>query len=389
MSKHPVILLSQQLIKIDSITPADKGCQALLAELLANAGFYIEHKRFGEVDNLFAWHGTKKHQENNGKNLMFLGHTDVVPTGDIEAWQHPPFSASIDGDYLYGRGSADMKCAVAAFTLAMIDFVIRNPKHPGQISLMLTSDEEGVAIDGVKKMMPHVVNKLANNHNFDYCLVGEPSSSKHLGDIVRVGRRGSLHVNISIHGKQGHVAYPENASNPIFLAANFIDDLSQFKWDDGNEDFPPTGFQISALKTSSDTPNIIPADLYIQANFRYSPESNENSLKSQLQELLHKNKLTYTLDWNLSGLPFHSKNKSLKRALTKSISEVSDIKVIFNTGGGTSDGRFVAPFGVEVVELGLVNKTIHQIDERVLISDVEKLQDIYFLLISTLLIGDK
>ncbi|MBL4661028.1 MAG: succinyl-diaminopimelate desuccinylase [Alcanivoracaceae bacterium] len=376
MSESQVIQLAKKLIEIDSITPNDKGCQILITDLLTQAGFQIEHKRFGKVDNLFAWHGS-----NDGKSLMFLGHTDVVPTGDENSWKYPPFSASIDDGYLYGRGAADMKSSVAAFTLAMIEFVKKKPNHLGKIALMLTSDDEGIALDGVKKMMPYITPK----HAFDYCLVGEPSSSEQLGDVARIGRRGSLHVNISIHGKQGHVAYPENASNPIFLAAQFIDYLSSFKWDEGNEDFPPTSFQISALKTSSNTSNIIPADLYIQANFRFSPESNETSLKYQLQQLLDKYNLNYTLKWNLSGRPFHSRNKMLKNALADSIFDICHRNVMFNTAGGTSDGRFVAPHGVEVVELGVVNKTIHQIDEKVLITDVEKLQNIYYQIITTLL----
>jgi len=376
MSESQVIQLAKKLIEIDSITPDDKGCQMLIADLLTQAGFQIEHKRFGKVDNLFAWHGSS-----DGKSLMFLGHTDVVPTGDENSWKYPPFSATIDNGYLYGRGAADMKSSVAAFTHAMTGFVKNHPCHLGKVALMLTSDEEGIALDGVKKMMPYI----APEHDFDYCLVGEPSSSEQLADVARIGRRGSLHVNISIHGKQGHVAYPEHASNPIFLATQFIDDLSCYKWDDGNEDFPATSFQISALKTSSNTANIIPADLHIQANFRFSPESNESSLKSQLQQLLNKYELNYTLKWNLSGQPFHSTDKMLKDALASSIFDVCHRNVIFNTAGGTSDGRFVAPHGVEVVELGVVNKTIHQIDEKVLIADVEKLQHIYYQIICTLL----
>ncbi len=376
MDLSPVIQLSRELIQKESITPDDKGCQKILSTLLMDAGFTCVHKRFGDVDNLFAWHGDKE-----GKSLMFLGHTDVVPTGDDSLWKHPPFSAEIDTDYLYGRGSADMKAAVAAFTLAMIDYVKENPDHNGKISLMVTSDEEGIAHDGVKKMMPYV----SQNHDFDYCIVGEPSSSEKLGDVVRIGRRGSLHVNITIHGKQGHVAYPQNAQNPIFLSANFIQDLSEFLWDDGNEDFPPTSFQISSVKTSSNTSNIIPESLKIQANFRYSPESSESSLKTQLEQLLKKNNLTFTLDWSLSGLPFHSKNKSLKKALNDSIFDFTQIQPTFNTAGGTSDGRFVAPSGVDVVELGVINKTIHQIDECVKIEDVETLEKIYQNLISKLL----
>jgi len=376
MDLSPVIQLSQELIRQESITPNDMGCQKLLYDLLIKAGFTCEHKRFADVDNLFAFHG-----DNSGKSLMFLGHTDVVPTGDEKLWKHPPFSGRSDGEYLYGRGSADMKAGVAAFTLAMIAYVKENPKHAGKISLMLTSDEEGIAENGVKKMMPHV----SNNHDFDYCIVGEPSSSEKLGDIVRIGRRGSLHVTITIHGKQGHVAYPENANNPVFLSAKFIDDLSQFKWDDGNEDFPATSFQISSVKTSSNTSNIIPADLIIQANFRYSPESTESSLTLQIEKLLNEHDLKYSLSWNLSGKPFHSKNNELKNAIKQSIFDVTQINTQFNTAGGTSDGRFVAPHGVEVVELGVINKTIHQINECVLISDVEKLEKIYRQLINKLL----
>ena len=378
MAITPVIQLSQKLIQIDSVTPDDKGCQLLIANLLENAGFNIEHKRFGEVDNLFAWHGNASGKQ---KSLMFLGHTDVVPTGDLNLWKHPPFAGTIDGNYLYGRGAADMKSAVAAFTLAMIDYVRDNPHHLGKVSLMLTSDEEGVAQDGVKKMMPYI----SKQHHFDYCLVGEPSSSKVVGDVVRVGRRGSLHLKLTIHGKQGHVAYPENAKNPVFLAAQAIDALSRQTWDKGNDDFPPTSFQISSIKTSTEVANIIPADLIIQSNFRYSPESDENSLKVQLELLLKQFDLSYSQEWTLSGNPFHSKNNLLKKALNSSIQQFSSKKTQFNTSGGTSDGRFVAPHGVDVVELGVTNKTIHQIDERVLLEDVDKLTNIYNQLINTLL----
>jgi succinyl-diaminopimelate desuccinylase len=373
MSRHPVISLSQELIKRPSITPDDKGCQVLLAELLKEAGFIVEHKKFADVDNLFAWHG-----QDTGKSLLFVGHTDVVPTGEETLWQHPPFDAVIDDNYLHGRGAADMKSAVAAFTLAMIDYVKENPNHSGKIALMVTSDEEGVAQNGVKKMMPYVEKE----HKFDYCLVGEPSSDKQLGDTVRIGRRGSLHVPIIVHGKQGHVAYPDKASNPVFLSAELIKELSNYQWDQGNEDFPPTSFQISAVKTSTNTANIIPADLHIQANFRYSPKSSQESLHHQLKELLAQHNLNYSLDWQLSGHPFHCKSPELKHAIQESIMQITSQKPIFNSAGGTSDGRFIAPYGVEVVELGVRNNTIHQVDERVLVSDVINLQKIYEKLIN-------
>ncbi len=378
MSKYDVIALSQELIKRQSITPDDAGCQPLLAQLLIDAGFQIEHKRFGEVDNLFAWHGQ---DSDNSKSFLFAGHTDIVPTGDENAWKHSPFSAVIDGDYLHGRGAADMKSAVAAFTLAMISFVTSQPNHKGKIALMLTSDEEGVATDGIKKMMPYIAQK----HKFDYALVGEPSSSQTLGDVVRIGRRGSLHCEITIHGKQGHVAYPQNAKNPVFLAAAFIEELSHFNWDNGNNDFPPTSFQISSVKTSSNTSNIIPADMIIVANFRYSPESSKQSLEQQLKQLLNKHALNYSLAWNLSGLPFYSQSQQLYTAVTQSIGEICHIKPDFNTAGGTSDGRFIAQYGVDVVELGVINKTIHQIDECVLVEDIRNLEKIYQRIISKIL----
>jgi succinyl-diaminopimelate desuccinylase len=378
MSKYTVITLSQELIKRQSITPDDAGCQLLLTQLLSDVGFQIEHKRFGEVDNLFAWHGQ---DSDNSKSLLFAGHTDVVPTGDENAWTHPPFSAVIDGDYLYGRGAADMKSAVAAFTLAMIDFVKNEPNHKGKIALMLTSDEEGVATDGIKKMMPYI----AKNHKFDFALVGEPSSSQTLGDVVRIGRRGSLHCEITVHGIQGHVAYPQNAQNPVFLAAPFIEELSQFNWDNGNNDFPPTSFQISSVKTSSNTANIIPADMIINANFRYCPESSKQSLKQQIEQLLNKHSLQYSLSWNLSGLPFYSQSTHLHQAVYESIYETRHIKPDFNTAGGTSDGRFIAQYGIDVVELGVINKTIHQIDECALTKDIMDLEKIYQRIITKLL----
>jgi len=370
MSDFDALSLTQELIRRQSITPDDQGCQELLAQILGDAGFKIDKQRYGEVDNLFAWHGN---DSKDSQSLLFVGHTDVVATGDENLWKHPPFAAIIDGEYLYGRGAADMKCAVAAFTLAVIDFVQANPNHLGKIAILITSDEEGEAIDGIKKMMPHI----AKNHKFDFCVVGEPSSSEVLGDVVRIGRRGSLHAEIIIHGKQGHVAYPENALNPVFLAAPFIAELSNYQWDQGNNDFPPTSFQISSVTTSTNTSNIIPADMILQTNFRFSPESDKKSLEKQLQQILSNYKLEYSINWNLSGLPFHCTNSLLKEAIKNSIIANSNTETEFNTGGGTSDGRFIAPFGVEVVELGVVNKTIHQIDECVLVNDVTYLHDIY------------
>ncbi len=283
---------------------------------------------------------------------------------------------------MYGRGTADMKGSVAAMTVAMIDFVKSNPNHKGKISLMLTSDEEGVAQNGVKKMMPLISEK----HKISHCIVGEPSSSESLGDVVRIGRRGSLHVEITVFGKQGHVAYPENAENPVFLSADLIKKLSQHKWDEGNEDFPPTSFQISSVKTSTNTANIIPGEMTINGNFRYSPELNEDQIATQIETIFTKSNIRYEFKWTLSGHPFHSKCNRLKSAIQSSIIKETGTTPEFNAGGGTSDGRFVAPFGLEVVELGPINKTIHQINEKVFIPDLIKLQTIYTNIMSSLLI---
>ncbi len=377
-----VISLAKQLITKPSYTPDDAGCQPLLMNRLSGHGFQGEHHRFGEVDNVLIWHGDAQ-----GPALMFLGHTDVVPPGDLSAWKHDPLSAHVEAGVLYGRGVADMKGSVAAMVLAMEKFVAQYPSHPGKIALMLTSDEEGVALDGVKKFMP----LMAKKHHFDYCLVGEPSSSNVLGDTVRVGRRGSLHVTIKIKGKQGHVAYPQNAKNPIFLAADAIHKLGGFEWDQGNDDFPPTSFQISNIHAGSGVTNIIPGELEITANFRYAPTSSQASLSKQLRQLLDeyalkKYDLDCELDWQLSGEPFHCTDKKYKQALEASVLKVAGVKPEFNTAGGTSDGRFVAPHGIATMELGPINKTIHQVNECEKVSHFVLLENIYLDLIQRLLL---
>lgn len=371
-----VISLAKQLIQKPSYTPDDAGCQPLLMNRLGGQGFQGEHHRFGEVDNVLIWHG-----DDDGPGLMFLGHTDVVPPGDVAAWNHDPLSAHVESGVLYGRGVADMKGSVAAMVLAMEKFVAENPNHLGKIALMLTSDEEGLAVDGVKKFMP----MMAKKHHFDYCLVGEPSSSEVLGDTVRVGRRGSLHVNIKIKGKQGHVAYPQNASNPIFLAGQAISELGQFQWDQGNADFPPTSFQISTIKAGTGVTNIIPGELVIIANFRYAPVSSQSSLAEQLESILNQHGLDYDLDWQLSGEPFHCQDESYKQALRDSIQKITGNTPEFNTAGGTSDGRFVAPHGIATMELGPINKTIHQVNECEKVSHLVQLENIYLDLIKRLL----
>ncbi len=372
-----VIGLAKQLIQKPSYTPDDAGCQPLLMNRLGGQGFQGEHHRFGEVDNVLIWHG-----DSPGPSLLFLGHTDVVPPGDLGAWDHEPLSAHVESGVLFGRGVADMKGSIAAMVLAIEKFVGQYPNHPGKVALMLTSDEEGVALDGVKKFMP----LMAQKHHFDYCMVGEPSSSVVLGDTVRVGRRGSLHVNITVKGQQGHVAYPHNAQNPIFLAARAIDELSRFEWDIGNEDFPATSFQVSNINAGSGVTNIIPGELKITANFRYSPESSQQSLAEQLQHILDHHQLSYELDWQLSGEPFHCKNEVYKQALKASVKKITGVIPEFNTAGGTSDGRFVAPHGIATMELGPINKTIHQVNECEKVAHLVQLESIYLDLIQRLLL---
>lgn len=372
-----VIGLAKQLIQKPSYTPDDAGCQPLLMNRLGGQGFQGEHHRFGEVDNVLIWHG-----DSPGPALLFLGHTDVVPPGDLSAWTHDPLAAHVEGGVLYGRGVADMKGSIAAMVLAMEKFVAQNPNHPGKVAMMLTSDEEGMALDGVRKFMPLMVAK----HHFDYCLVGEPSSSNQLGDTVRVGRRGSLHAVITVRGKQGHVAYPQNADNPVFKAAAAIDELSRFEWDAGNADFPPTSFQISNIQAGTGVPNIIPGEMVVTANFRYAPCSSQETLSKQLQAILDKYQLNYSIDWQLSGEPFHCQDEQYKAALAASIKQITGLDATFNTAGGTSDGRFVAPHGVATMELGPINKTIHQVDEREKISHLVQLENIYLDLIHRLLL---
>ncbi len=373
-----VITLAQQLIQKPSFTPDDAGCQFLLMNRMSGQGFEGHHHRFGEVDNVLIWHGDKP-----GPSLLFLGHTDVVPAGDESDWAHPPLSGLVEDGVLHGRGAADMKGSVAAMVLAMEKFVGQHKNHPGKVAIMLTSDEEGEAADGIRKFMP----MMAKDHHFDYCLVGEPSSTELVGDTVRVGRRGSLHVNIIIEGKQGHVAYPHLAENPVFTAAPFLTDVAKQQWDQGNSDFPPTSFQVSNIQAGTGAANVIPGRLHVTANFRYSPESTQASLAEQLKTILDKHGLDYQLDWALSGEPFHCKNDHFKTNLKAAIQRFSDVEPEFNTQGGTSDGRFVAPLGIATMELGPINKTIHQVNECVPVKQLLQLESIYLDLIKRLLLS--
>jgi succinyl-diaminopimelate desuccinylase len=354
--------LTCELIKRPSITPEDAGCQKLLAERLEKLGFKIEHLRFGEVDNLWARRGEEK------PLLVFAGHTDVVPAGSLENWQFPPFEPTISEGYLYGRGSADMKGGIAASIIAVENFIANNPNHLGSIAFLITSDEEGTAINGTVKVVEYLKEK---GEHLDYCLLGEPSSKIHVADEIKNGRRGSLTGRLKIKGIQGHVAYPHLAKNPIHLFSETMKKLCEETWDHGNEFFPPTTFQIVDIHAGNGVTNVIPADLKIMFNFRYGTASTADSLKERVEKLLSN--LDYELSWESAGLPFLTSKGKLLEAAKESIKEICGFETILSTSGGTSDGRFIAPNGTEVLEIGVSNATIHKVNECANIADLEKL----------------
>jgi succinyl-diaminopimelate desuccinylase len=360
--------LTCELIRRASVTPEDGGCQSLLATRLADAGFTIENLRYGEVANLWATHGKQ------GPVLVFLGHTDVVPSGPEAQWTSPPFAPTLRDGHLYGRGAADMKSGVAAMCLALEEFVRRHPDHEGSVALLLTSDEEGPSIDGVKRVVEEFRQR---GQRIDWCLVGEPSSQSTLGDLVRVGRRGSLHGQLCVRGVQGHVAYPEKALNPIHAAAPALAELAAIRWDDGNASFPPTSFQISNIHAGTGANNVIPGSLEVTFNFRYSTASSAEELQARVESCLGRHGLDFSIDWNLSGVAFLTEPGALRTAVTAAVESACGITPVASTGGGTSDGRFIAPLGAEVVELGPVNESIHKIDENVSVSDLERLPALY------------
>jgi len=354
--------LTCELIKRPSITPEDEGCQKLLAERLEKLGFKIEHLRFGDVDNLWARRGEEK------PLLVFAGHTDVVPAGSLEQWQFPPFEPTISEGYLYGRGSADMKGGIAASMIAVENFIAKNPHHSGSIAFLITSDEEGKAINGTVKVVEYLKEK---GEHLDYCLLGEPSSKNHLADEIKNGRRGSLTGRLKIKGIQGHVAYPHLAKNPIHLFSETMKKLCEEIWDQGNEFFPPTTFQIVDIHAGNGVTNVIPADLKVMFNFRYGTASTADSLKERVEKLLSN--LDYELSWESAGLPFLTSKGKLIEAAKESIKEICGFETILSTSGGTSDGRFIAPNGTEILEIGLSNATIHKVNECANIADLEKL----------------
>lgn len=366
----PTLELACALIERPSVTPLDEGCQGLMIERLSACGFDIEPMRIAEVDNFWAMRGS------SGPVLCFAGHTDVVPTGPQDAWAQPPFAARIDEHgMLLGRGAADMKGSLAAMVIAVERFVTDHPDHRGQIAFLITSDEEGPAEHGTKA----VVERLRERgQRLDWCIVGEPSSTARLGDVVKNGRRGSLGATLTVMGQQGHVAYPHLARNPIHLAAPALASLAAEHWDDGNAFFPPTSFQISNLNSGTGATNVIPGTLVAQFNFRFSTESAVESLQERTERILQSHGLEYRIEWALSGLPFLTEPGELLDAVSRSIHQVTGHDTTPSTSGGTSDGRFIATLGTQVVELGPVNATIHQVDERVLASDLDLLTEVYY-----------
>ncbi len=371
-----VVDLACELIARASVTPDDAGCQAVVAARLEAIGFRCERLCLGAVDNLWATRGEA------GPTLCLLGHTDVVPTGPSDAWSTPPFVPTLRDGWLHGRGAADMKGSVAAFVCALEDFVTRHPGHRVRLALLLTSDEEGDAIDGVRRVADWL---RARGERIDWCLVGEPSSQAALGDVVRIGRRGSLTGTATVRGVQGHVAYPENALNPIHAALPALAELAARRWDETPyPDFPPTSFQIANIEAGTGASNVIPGSARVQFNLRYSPRWSAQVLEAEIADCFARHGADVDIHWHRSGAPFHTAEGALRRAVREAVIAATGRTPEENTGGGTSDGRFIAPLGAEVVELGPVNATIHQVDERIAVADLERLPQLYAAIIEQL-----
>ena len=370
------IELTQDLVSRASVTPLDEGCQDLMAARLERVGFRIEKLRYGNVDNLWALRG------GSGPVLCFAGHTDVVPTGPLEEWRSDPFKPVVRDGVLYGRGAADMKSGLAAMVTAAEAFVAAHPRHPGSMAFLITSDEEGPSVDGTRRVVEELRTR---GQRIDWCVVGEPSSEKVTGDMIKIGRRGSLSGRLTVHGVQGHIAYPQAAENPVHALAPALAELICRVWDQGNEHFQPTSFQVSNLNAGTGAPNVIPGELKARFNLRYSPVQTLDGLKRAVDEILQRHKVRYTLDWYLSGEPFYTPPGALSEAVSRAVQSVTGRAPQLSTSGGTSDGRFIAPLGAQVVEVGVPNPTIHKVNECVRLEDVEALHAIYLDMLRRLL----
>jgi succinyl-diaminopimelate desuccinylase len=365
---NATLSLTQELIRRDSITPRDAGCQEVMIERLEALGFKVERLRFGNVDNFWARRG------DSGPLLCFAGHTDVVPTGPLESWESHPFEPTLRDGYLFGRGAADMKASLAGFITAIERFLATNPAHAGSIALLITSDEEGVATDGTVRVVDLLEQR---GETIDYCIVGEPTSTDVLGDTIKNGRRGSLSGHLVVKGQQGHIAYPHLAKNPIHLLAPALNDLVAEHWDAGNAYFPPTSWQVSNFNSGTGATNVIPGTTDVKFNFRFSTEHNAESLKKRVHEILDSHQLEYDLEWSLSGNPFLTEPGRLTDAISAAIREVTGVTPELSTSGGTSDGRFIKRIARELVEFGPINATIHKLNECIKIDDVEPLSQVY------------
>jgi succinyl-diaminopimelate desuccinylase len=360
--------LTQNLMARRSVTPADEGCQAVMTGRLAALGFKVEPLRYGNVENFWATHGS------GGPVFCFAGHTDVVPTGPLEEWRTDPFVPTIRDGVLYGRGAADMKSGLAAMITSTEEFVRAHPKHKGTIAFLITSDEEGPSVDGTKRVAEMLAGR---GERIDWCVVGEPSSEGAIGDTIKVGRRGSFSGRLTVHGVQGHVAYPQLAENPVHTLAPALAELTSRVWDNGTEYFQPTSFQVSNLNAGTGAPNVIPGELKARFNLRYSPAQTQEALKETVEGILRKHGVRYTLEWYVSGEPFYTPPGDLSGAVGAAVEEVIGLRPKLSTGGGTSDGRFIAPLGAQVVELGVINASIHKVNESVRVADIDALHRIY------------
>jgi succinyl-diaminopimelate desuccinylase len=372
-----VVELSSELIRRHSVTPDDAGCQQVLATRLTAAGFRCESLRFGDVDNLWATHGS------GAPVLVLLGHTDVVPPGPLEAWTSDPFIPTLRDGVLYGRGAADMKCSVAACTIALERFVDANPDHPGTVALLVTSDEEGDALDGVKLVAEAFRER---GQRIDWCITGEPSSKEVLGDLLRVGRRGTLTGTLSVRGVQGHVAYPHKALNPIHKALPALAELAARVWDDGYETFPPTSLQISNINAGTGASNVIPGELKLVFNLRFNPSWTAARLEEEIESVLRRHELDYAIHWHRGGEPFYTPEGHLRATARQVLAEFSGAPPEESTAGGTSDARFIAPLGAECIEIGPVNASIHKVDENIVVAELEALPGLYQRLLERLLL---